>query len=35
VTMGTPEPFRQEVQITPEMAHVIMYPGDRINKKTT
>ena len=30
VTMGTPEPFRQEVQITPEMAHVIMYPGDSL-----
>jgi hypothetical protein len=30
VTQGTPEPFRQEVQLTPEMTHVVMYPGDSL-----
>jgi hypothetical protein len=30
VTGGTPEPFRQEVQLTPEMNHVVMYPGDSL-----
>ena len=30
VSMGTPEPYREEVQLTPEMTHVVMYPGDSL-----
>ena len=28
LTSGAGEPFRQEVQLTPEMTHVVLFPGD-------
>ena len=30
ITTASPEPFRQEVQLTPEMHHVVMWPGDKL-----
>ena len=33
-TTGSPEPFREEVQLTPEMTHVVLFPGDRLAIRT-
>ena len=30
IKSGAPEPFRVEVQLTPQMTHVVMYPGDKL-----
>jgi len=30
LTSSSGEPFRQEVQLTPEMTHVVLFPGDKL-----
>jgi hypothetical protein len=30
IKSGAPDPVRVEVQLTPQMTHVVMYPGDRL-----
>lgn len=30
LTSSAGEPFRQEVQLTPEMTHVVLFPGDKL-----
>jgi len=35
LTTGAPEPFRQEVQLTPEMTHVVLFPGDQLGIVTS
>ncbi len=34
LTSGSGEPFRQEVQLTPEMTHVVLFPGDKLAIRT-